>query len=96
MHVKISAMFYTGKTNKKSLKNKNTNKNQLDPELYKTINISGRKKMGPELFWLFPAQTMMILFLGFREVYSLSQYFLNKSNEKNPLKEKYFKLSVFT
>ena len=52
--------------------------------------------MGPELFWLFPAQTMMILFLGFREVYSLSQYFLNKSNEKNPLKEKYFKLSVFT
>ena len=38
----------------------------------------------------------MTLFLGFRGVYSLSQYFLNKSNEKNPLKEKYFKLSVYT
>lgn len=48
MHVKISAIYSARQNKQKVFKKQNTNKNQLDPELYKIINISGReKKNGP-------------------------------------------------
>lgn len=40
--------------------------------------------MGPELFWLFPCLDYDDTVSWIQKVYSISQYFLNKSNEKNP------------